>query len=40
MSGWIALSEMRLGLRLIAKQPILSITIVIALATGNRLGHH
>lgn len=34
MSRWITLSEMRLGLRLIAKQPILSVTIVFALATG------
>ena len=34
MSRWITLSEVRLGLRLIAKQPILSITIVLALATG------
>ena len=34
MSRWITLSEVRLALRLIAKQPILSITIVLALATG------
>jgi putative ABC transport system permease protein len=34
MNRWITLSEVRLGLRLIAKQPILSITIVFALATG------
>ena len=34
MSRWITLSEVRLGLRLIAKQPILSITVVLALATG------
>ena len=34
MSRWITLSEIRLALRLIAKQPILSITIVLALATG------
>ena len=34
MSRWITLSELRLGLRLIAKQPILSMTIVFALATG------
>jgi len=34
MSRWITLSELRLGLRLIAKQPILSATIVLALATG------
>ena len=34
MRRWITLSEVRLGLRLIAKQPILSITIVLALATG------
>ncbi len=33
-SRWITLSEIRLGLRLIAKQPILSITVVLALATG------
>jgi predicted permease len=31
---WITLSEIRLGLRLIAKQPVLSITVVLALATG------
>lgn len=31
---WITLSEIRLALRLIARQPILSITIVLALATG------
>ena len=34
MSRWITLSEVRLGLRLIAKQPILSLTMVIALAIG------
>lgn len=34
ISRWITLSEVRLGLRLIAKQPILSITVVLALATG------
>ena len=34
MSRWIALSELRLGLRLIAKQPILSVTIVLVLATA------
>jgi putative ABC transport system permease protein len=34
MSRWITLAEVRLGLRLIAKQPILSITVVLALATG------
>jgi predicted permease len=34
MSRWITLSEVRLALRLIAKQPILSITVVLALATG------
>ena len=34
MSRWITLSEVRLALRLIAKQPILSITVVVALATG------
>jgi putative ABC transport system permease protein len=34
MSRWITLSELRLGMRLIAKQPILSSTIVFALATG------
>jgi putative ABC transport system permease protein len=34
MRRWITLSEVRLGLRLIAKQPILSITVVLALATG------
>jgi putative ABC transport system permease protein len=33
-SRWITLSEVRLALRLIAKQPILSVTIVLALATG------
>lgn len=31
---WVTRSEVRLGLRLIAKQPILSITIVLALACG------
>jgi len=34
MGRWITPSEVRLGLRLIAKQPILSLTIVLALATG------
>lgn len=34
MSRWITISEIRLALRLIAKQPILSITVVLALATG------
>lgn len=34
MRRWITLSEVRLGLRLIAKQPILSLTIVFALAIG------
>lgn len=34
MSRWITLSEIRLGLRLIAKQPVLSLTIVLALAIG------
>jgi putative ABC transport system permease protein len=34
MGRWITTSELRLGLRLIAKQPILSVTIVLALATG------
>lgn len=34
MSRWITLSEVRLGVRLIAKQPVLSVTIVLALATG------
>jgi predicted permease len=34
MSRWITPSEVRLGLRLIAKQPILSSTIVLALAIG------
>ena len=34
MSRWITLSELRQGLRLIAKEPILSITIVFVLATG------
>jgi putative ABC transport system permease protein len=31
---WITLAEVRLGLRLIAQQPILSFTIVLALAIG------
>ena len=30
----ISLGEVRLGLRLIVKQPILSLTIILALATG------
>src|SRR6186713_1441436 len=34
MNRFISLGEMRLGLRLIVKQPILSITIILALATG------
>jgi putative ABC transport system permease protein len=34
MSRWITASEIRLALRLIAKQPVLSLTIVLALATG------
>ena len=34
MNRVISLGEIRLGLRLIVKQPILSITIILALATG------
>jgi len=34
MNRIISMGEVRLGLRLIAKQPILSITIILALATG------
>src|SRR5262245_40441248 len=34
MSAWVTASEIRLALRLIAKQPVLSVTIVVALATG------
>ena len=34
MNRFISLGEIRLGLRLIVKQPILSITIILALATG------
>jgi putative ABC transport system permease protein len=34
MRRWITATEIRLALRLIAKQPILSLTIVVALATG------
>src|SRR4029078_6167727 len=34
MTRWFTLSEVRLALRLIVKQPVLSITIVVALATG------
>ena len=34
MRRWITASEIRLALRLIAKQPVLSLTIVLALATG------
>ena len=34
MGRWLTSSELRLALRLIAKQPVLSITIVLALATG------
>ena len=34
MNRYISMGEARLGLRLIAKQPILSITIILALATG------
>jgi putative ABC transport system permease protein len=37
MSRWITASEIRLALRLIAKQPVLSLTIVLALATGVSL---
>src|SRR5262245_38654165 len=34
MNRLISIGEVRLGLRLIAKQPILSATIILALATG------
>jgi hypothetical protein len=34
MSRWITTTEIRLALRLIARQPVLSFTIVLALATG------
>src|SRR6188768_164875 len=34
MNRYISMGEVRLALRLIAKQPILSITIILALATG------
>ena len=34
MSRFVSLGELKLGLRLIGKQPILSATIVLALATG------
>ena len=34
MRRWITATEIRLALRLIAKQPVLSLTIVLALATG------
>ena len=34
MNRFISLGEVRLGLRLIVKQPILSLTIILALATG------
>ncbi|HEX6164053.1 MAG TPA: ABC transporter permease, partial [Vicinamibacterales bacterium] len=34
MQRWITASEIRLALRLIARQPVLSLTIVLALATG------
>lgn len=34
MSRWITATEIRLALRLIGKQPVLSLTIVVALATG------
>ena len=34
MTGWTTASEIRLALRLVARQPVLSITIVVALATG------
>jgi predicted permease len=34
MSRWFTASEIRLALRLIARQPVLSLTIVLALATG------
>lgn len=34
MNRFISLGEVRLGLRLIVKQPILSLTVILALATG------
>ena len=34
MTRWMTATEIRLALRLIARQPVLSITIVLALATG------
>ena len=34
MNRFISIGEVRLGLRLIVKQPILSVTVVLALATG------
>jgi predicted permease len=34
MSRFVSVGELRLGLRLIVKQPILSVTVVLALATG------
>ena len=34
MNRLISIGEVRLGLRLIAKQPIMSATIILALATG------
>ena len=34
MNRFISMGEVRLGLRLIVKQPILSLTIILALATG------
>jgi putative ABC transport system permease protein len=37
MNRFVSLGEIRLGLRLIAKQPVLSATIILALATGMGL---
>ena len=34
MNRWVTATEIRLALRLIARQPVLSLTIVLALATG------
>ena len=34
MNRFVSLGEVRLGLRLIVKQPVLSATIILALATG------
>jgi hypothetical protein len=34
MNRFISWAEVRLGMRLIAKQPVVSITIILALATG------